>query len=83
MGSEVVIEREGPCDAENAIFVAVGKNVKESKSVLLWALQYFAGRKLCLLHVHQPAQLLTLGEFSTLIYMYAYTYICICYFDYE
>nr|XP_017247943.1 PREDICTED: U-box domain-containing protein 32-like [Daucus carota subsp. sativus] len=46
MGSEGVIGIEGSCDVENTIFVAVGKNVKESKSTLLWALEYFAGRKL-------------------------------------
>lgn len=53
-----MIEIEGSCDVENTVFVAVGKNVKESKSTLLWALEYFAGRDLCLLHVHQPAQFL-------------------------
>ncbi|WOG82264.1 hypothetical protein DCAR_0101427 [Daucus carota subsp. sativus] len=58
MGSEGVIGIEGSCDVENTIFVAVGKNVKESKSTLLWALEYFAGRKLCLLHVHHPARFL-------------------------
>lgn len=58
---EVIEERvEEFNDVENTIFVAVGKNVKESKSLILWALQCFAGMKTCLLHIHQPAHLLTL-----------------------
>ncbi|XP_057476986.1 U-box domain-containing protein 32-like [Actinidia eriantha] len=53
-------EMEGLCDVENTIFVAVGKNVKESKSTLLWALRSFAGKKICLLHVHEPAHSVSL-----------------------
>ncbi|XP_059667103.1 U-box domain-containing protein 32 isoform X2 [Cornus florida] len=67
MGGEREIETEGfCCDVEKTVFVAVGKNVKESKSTLLWALQSFAGKNLCLLHVHQPAHLVSLmdGKFS-------------------
>lgn len=48
---------EGICDVENTIFVAVGKNVKEGKSILSWALKSFAGRRICVLHVHQPNHL--------------------------
>ncbi|KAA8533710.1 hypothetical protein F0562_031227 [Nyssa sinensis] len=66
MGGEGEIEAEGLLDVENTIFVAVGKNVKESKSTLLWTLHSFAGKKICLLHVRQPAHLVTLvdGKFS-------------------
>ncbi|XP_052202193.1 U-box domain-containing protein 32-like isoform X2 [Diospyros lotus] len=61
MGSgEEEIGSWGLCDVENTIFVAVGKNVKESKSTLFWALQSFPGKIICLLHVHQPAHLVTL-----------------------
>ncbi|GFY84183.1 U-box domain-containing protein kinase family protein [Actinidia rufa] len=59
-GGEGEIEIEGLCDVENTIFVAVGKNVKESKSTLLWALQSFAGKKISLLHVHEPARSVSL-----------------------
>ncbi|PSS33060.1 U-box domain-containing protein [Actinidia chinensis var. chinensis] len=59
-GGEGEIEIEGLCDVENTIFVAVGNNVKESKSTLLWALQSFAGKKICLLHVHEPAHSVSL-----------------------
>ncbi|KAI3699508.1 hypothetical protein L2E82_43879 [Cichorium intybus] len=63
MGSEVeVIEEtiEEFNDVENTIIVAVGTNVKESKSLILWASQCFAGMKICLLHIHQPSPLITL-----------------------
>ncbi|XP_021765087.1 U-box domain-containing protein 33-like isoform X1 [Chenopodium quinoa] len=41
--------------AENTVFVAVGKNFKESESVLTWAVKKFGGKKrICILHVHQP-----------------------------
>lgn len=52
-----MIKAEGICDVVNTIFVAVGKNVKEGKSVLSWALKSFAGRRICVLHVHQPNHL--------------------------
>ncbi|XP_010255340.1 PREDICTED: U-box domain-containing protein 33-like isoform X2 [Nelumbo nucifera] len=38
------------------IFVAVGKEVKENESTLLWTLKNSRGKKICILHVHQPAQ---------------------------
>ncbi|KAF3623127.1 Receptor protein kinase, putative isoform 2 [Capsicum annuum] len=56
-GEEVMVKAEGICDLENTVFVAVGKNVKEGKSVLSWALKSFAGRRICVLHVHQPNHL--------------------------
>ncbi|GAB2294024.1 hypothetical protein Dimus_028240 [Dionaea muscipula] len=46
-------------DVEDTVFVAVGKHVKESESTLLWAAHNFPGKKICLLHVHQPSNLLT------------------------
>ncbi|GAB4844492.1 hypothetical protein Ancab_037870 [Ancistrocladus abbreviatus] len=40
---------------EDKIFVAVGKEVKESKSTLIWALHNSTGKKICIIHVHQPS----------------------------
>ncbi|CAL1404938.1 unnamed protein product [Linum trigynum] len=54
MGSSSV-EAESGFDVEETIFVAVGRNVEESKTALLWAVRNFSGMKICLLHVHQPA----------------------------
>ncbi|XP_062156574.1 U-box domain-containing protein 33-like isoform X1 [Alnus glutinosa] len=42
--------------SEETIYVAVGKDAKECKSILLWALENSGGKRICILHVHQPAQ---------------------------
>lgn len=47
---------------EDMMYVAVGKDVKECKMNLLWALQNSGGRKVCILHVHQPAQFIPLSK---------------------
>lgn len=43
---------------EDTIFIAVGRDASDTKSLLLWALKNFPARKFSLLHVHQPAQLI-------------------------
>uniref|UniRef100_A0A1J3J693 RING-type E3 ubiquitin transferase n=1 Tax=Noccaea caerulescens TaxID=107243 RepID=A0A1J3J693_NOCCA len=43
---------------EEKIFVAVDKHVAKSKSTLIWALQNTGGKKICLIHVHQPSQMI-------------------------
>ncbi|KAF6153570.1 hypothetical protein GIB67_027437 [Kingdonia uniflora] len=40
-------------DGCDTVCVAVAKDVKESKSILIWALNNFNGSKICVLHVHQ------------------------------
>ncbi|WCJ22783.1 U-box domain-containing protein kinase family protein [Euphorbia peplus] len=45
---------------EEKIHVAVGKNLKEYKSLLLWAIQHSGGKRICIVHVHQPAQMIPL-----------------------
>ncbi|XP_023771591.1 U-box domain-containing protein 33 isoform X1 [Lactuca sativa] len=58
MGSrhEIVAETPPtPREVEDRIYVAVGKDLKESQSTLLWALRNSGGRQICILHVHQPA----------------------------
>ncbi|XP_044506228.1 U-box domain-containing protein 32 isoform X3 [Mangifera indica] len=63
MESSDEIEREGVAwDVEETIFVAVGKNVDKSKTMLFWAAQSFLGKKICLLHVHKPAHGVALEE---------------------
>ncbi|XP_076936554.1 U-box domain-containing protein 33-like isoform X1 [Bidens hawaiensis] len=37
------------------VYVAVGKSMKESQLTLRWALSNSGGRRICMLHVHQPA----------------------------
>ncbi|KZV28301.1 U-box domain-containing protein 32-like [Dorcoceras hygrometricum] len=47
-------------DYNPTLYVAVGRNVKEGKSLLEWAVKSFEGRKICLLHVHHPTILVSL-----------------------
>ncbi|XP_035547826.1 U-box domain-containing protein 33-like isoform X2 [Juglans regia] len=44
--------------SENTICAAVGKDVEEGKSILLWAFHNSGGRKICILHVHHPPNLI-------------------------
>ena len=41
---------------KETIYVAVGIDVKDCKSTLLWALHNNGGKKICIIHVHRPAQ---------------------------
>nr|XP_043628466.1 U-box domain-containing protein 33-like isoform X2 [Erigeron canadensis] len=55
---EITQDDETPAAAavNNKVYVAVGKDLKESQSVLRWAMHKHGGDKqICLLHVHQPA----------------------------
>lgn len=64
MGSNEMVCENNNYYAENTVFVAVGKHMKESESVLSYAVQKFAGKKrICILHIHQPAQLVTFCKF--------------------
>lgn len=62
MGSIVNVEEEREFDVEETIFVAVGKSVEESQTILFWAVQNFVGKKICVLHVHQPEHVVELSE---------------------
>ncbi|XP_024928756.3 U-box domain-containing protein 32 isoform X3 [Ziziphus jujuba] len=66
MGSVVDIveedEEEHVLDVEDTIFVAVGKDVKQSETTLFWAVQNFIGKNICVLHIHQPSSELSLHE---------------------
>lgn len=66
MGS-VSVAREGEpvFDVEETIFVAVGKDHKQSRRALSWTVNNFSGKKICLLHVHQPSPLLAMTEGNT------------------
>lgn len=48
---------------DEAIYVAVSKDVKESKSNLIWAIQNSGGKKICILYVHVPATMIPLSKF--------------------
>ncbi|KAJ0753187.1 putative protein kinase RLK-Pelle-RLCK-IXb family [Helianthus annuus] len=58
MGSEAELIDEGIEEFNNTIFIAVGMNVKDGKSLIFWTLKNFSGmKKISLLYVHQPADL--------------------------
>lgn len=48
---------------EEKMYIAVGKDIKESISLLSWALRNAGGRKICILHVHEPAQWIRMSKF--------------------
>ncbi|KAJ9139873.1 hypothetical protein P3X46_030566 [Hevea brasiliensis] len=62
MGSIDGIVEQGAYDVEDTIFVAVGKNVEKSKTTLFWAVQSFAGKNICVLHVQRPANAVSLTD---------------------
>ncbi|KAG9441294.1 hypothetical protein H6P81_017148 [Aristolochia fimbriata] len=63
--SSGVTADDQPIPAEDMIFVAVGKEVKDSVLTLLWALENGSGKTIGLLHVHRPAQMIPMlgGKF--------------------
>lgn len=52
MGSADEIGLPLQFDVEDTIFVAVGTDVDDAKATLVWAVQNFAGKSFCLLHVY-------------------------------
>ncbi|XP_017235711.1 U-box domain-containing protein 33 isoform X1 [Daucus carota subsp. sativus] len=56
MDSRGDIVEEIAVGEEEMVYVSVSKNVKESESTLKWAVRNFHGKKLCILHVHQPSK---------------------------
>ncbi|XP_073309245.1 U-box domain-containing protein 33-like isoform X1 [Primulina huaijiensis] len=59
LGDIAEVETVAPPSAvveEGVLFVALGKDVKEGGSVLTYAVDNCKGMKICVLHVHQPAQ---------------------------
>ncbi|KAJ1429592.1 Zinc finger, RING/FYVE/PHD-type [Sesbania bispinosa] len=44
----------------DTIYVAVAKDVKDSKLNLIWAIQNSRGNRICILHVHVPATMIPL-----------------------
>lgn len=60
---EIVEEQPLALVVEEKIHVAVCKEVKESKLNLVWALQNSGGKRICITHVHQPAQMINISNF--------------------
>ncbi|XP_022147364.1 U-box domain-containing protein 33-like isoform X2 [Momordica charantia] len=58
--SREIVEEPAGTTGEDIICVAVGKDVKECQSVLRYALKSLRRKKIRLLHVHVPAQMIPL-----------------------
>ena len=74
---------------EDIIYVALGTDVRECKSILLWAVQNSGGKSICILHVHQPPQWIPFSmsqnlhlSLSLSLSLSIYIYI-VCMFSYE
>ncbi|KAI9089968.1 hypothetical protein K1719_028938 [Acacia pycnantha] len=50
-----LVGEPNPGVVEEKIYVAVSKDVKGCKLNLIWAIQNSGGKKICILHVHEPA----------------------------
>ncbi|MED6121732.1 hypothetical protein PIB30_032967 [Stylosanthes scabra] len=59
---EIVEEPNQAVVVDQPIYIAVSKEVKESKVNLIWAIQNSGGRRICILHVHVPATKIPLPE---------------------
>lgn len=55
---------------DNILHVALGQNVKEYKSILLWALQNSGGKTISVIHVHQPANMIPISKLPTSLLLY-------------
>ncbi|KAK7295091.1 hypothetical protein RJT34_17994 [Clitoria ternatea] len=55
-----VVEEPNPGIVDEPIYVAVTKEVKESKLNLIWAIQNSGGKRICILYVHVPATMIPL-----------------------
>ncbi|XP_027927473.1 U-box domain-containing protein 33 isoform X2 [Vigna unguiculata] len=62
-----ILEEPNPGVVDQPIYVAVAKEVKESRSNLIWAIQHSGGKRICILYVHVPATMIPLlgGKFPT------------------
>lgn len=70
-----IAEEPNPTMVDEPIYVAVSKDIKESKLNLIWAIQNSGGKRICILFVHVPATMIPLSKFSSVYYVCVYIYI--------
>jgi hypothetical protein len=46
----------------DTVYVAVGNNAEKNHKLLHWVIHNFSGKKICLLHIHQPDLINSLSE---------------------
>jgi len=68
-----ILEEPNPGVVDQPIYVAVTKEVKESKLNLIWAIQHSGGKRICILYVHVRATMIPLRMyipcFSVFVYL--------------
>lgn len=60
-----IVSEPSPSMVNDTLYVAVAKDVKDSKLNLIWAIQNSGGRRICILHVHVPAPMIPMSKFAT------------------
>jgi hypothetical protein len=50
---------------EDMLYVAMGDSVKKNKSILIWSLQNSGGKKMCIIHINQPATVIPMSKLAT------------------
>lgn len=65
-----IVEEPNPNVVDDTIYVAVAKDVKDSKLNLRWAIHNSGGKKICILHVHVPAAMIPLSKYATYVPIY-------------
>jgi len=60
-----IVRELSPSMVNDTIYVAVAKDVKDSKLNLIWAVQNSGGRRICILHVHVPAPVIPMSKLVT------------------
>jgi len=65
-------EEPNPGVVDQPIYVAVTKEVKESRLNLIWAIQHSGGKRICILYVHVRATMIPLR-----MYILFFS-ICVC-----
>ncbi|XP_021828389.1 U-box domain-containing protein 33-like [Prunus avium] len=53
-----IFEEEDSGGGVDKVHVAVGKSVEKAVSLLHWTFKHFGCKEICILHVHQPSQLI-------------------------
>lgn len=57
-----IAKEHNPSGVNETIYVAVAKDVKDSKLNLIWAIQHSGGKRICILHVLVPAPMIPLSK---------------------
>ena len=61
---EIMEEPNQAVVVDQPIYVAVSKDVKESKVNVIWAIQNSGGKRICILYIHVPATMIPLSKFA-------------------